>query len=58
MAYEELETILARQCKLPVQVLFEGLEDSDNGARKVLTLIFENDADRDALRAYIGRPSS
>jgi len=58
MAYEELEVILARECKHPVQVELEGLEDGDLGPRKVLTLVFESEADRDNLRAHLGRPSS
>ena len=58
VAYEELEAVLARECKHPVHVELEGLEDGDLGPRKVLTLIFESDVDRDSLRAYLERPPS
>lgn len=58
MAYEDLESILARECKDAVQVHFEGLEDGEGQSRKVLTLVFSTDEDREKLRKFLGRPAS
>lgn len=58
MSYEDLERILSRNCKGAVQVLFDGLEDHAGRSRKVLTLIFANDADRESFRKFLGRPAS
>ena len=58
MSYDDLEEKLAAHCKKPVEVLFEGMEGEEQPARKVMTLVFETDEDRESFRtALSGRRS-
>ncbi len=55
MSYEEIEEIVQRDCKGAFEINFEGLEDHKGTARKVMTISFDAEADRDAFRAALGR---
>jgi hypothetical protein len=58
MSYEELERFLEVHCKSPVQVLFEGLEGEAPQQRKVITLVFITEQDREKFRAAFGSRSA
>jgi hypothetical protein len=58
MSYEELEGFLEVHCKAPVQVLFEGLEGEAPQQRKVITLVFLTEQDREKFRTAFGGRSA
>ena len=57
ISYEELEHVLEQRCKSPVQILFEGLEEDGGQSRKIMTLVFTTDQDRDNFRQSLGAAS-
>ena len=58
MSYEELEKLLETHCQQAVQIFFEGLEGEAQQTRKVITLTFQTEQDRDAFRAVAGSRSA
>ena len=54
MSYEEVEALVKRHCANPFEINFEGLEDVNGVTRKVMTLAFNSESDRDAFRVALG----
>lgn len=54
MSYEQTEELVQRHCKAAFEINFDGLEDHKGMARKVMTISFETEADREKFRAALG----
>ncbi len=55
MSYEEIEDVVQRDCKGAFEISFEGVEEYKGITRKIMTIAFETESDRDAFRAALGK---
>ena len=57
MSSEALEQFLETHCQSPVQMMFDGMEGEGQDARKVITLVFVTEQDREKFRTAFGARS-
>jgi hypothetical protein len=55
MSYEEIEDVVQRDCKGAFEISFEGVEEQNGITRKVMSITFATESDRDAFRAALGK---
>lgn len=54
-AYERIEHLLEACCSKLYSMTFEGIEDTDDGPRKVIRISFEDPGDRERFRSAYQR---